>query len=345
MKKLNTDEIQNIALLLLSPDSKNIELAIGLLKNNQYAIPQLIYPITIFLIFNPNHKTIKQWVSFHLPNFSIKESAAYAIYLAWNKSEELTDNKSILDRFIEQEANYEKWILLDPNRAKVYANLAEFSLKMDEPDLAAQYYRLAVKHLPNSAYINYNLANTLAFYPPRNESLENYSSEIINGYTTLYPKYSRALNAYAMHHLRLKNWARAKDLAEQSLEVLTKNKKYDSREHSLDTLAYVYWWGYQDYPTAENYFKKALAIKQDHWDSIIGLAKMNLELGQTEKSIKWHKKALELQPKNVEVLENLAKLYLDIEEPKLAIDCYSMLLKIAPDHLLALKSLQLLTKK
>lgn len=81
MEKLTPTEIENIARLLLSPDSKNIELAHALLEQNLYAIPQIINEISVFIFFNPMKTNLSDLVAKVLPNFSLKDNPAFIFTL------------------------------------------------------------------------------------------------------------------------------------------------------------------------------------------------------------------------------------------------------------------------
>lgn len=98
MEKLTDKEIENIGALLLSADSKNVELALVLLEQNQYAIPKIIDEISVFIFFNPGITKLPEWIQNELPNYALKDNPAFIFTLdPFNELEHLlklqTENK------------------------------------------------------------------------------------------------------------------------------------------------------------------------------------------------------------------------------------------------------------
>lgn len=75
----------------------------------------------------------------------------------------------------------------------------------------------------------------------------------------------------------------------------------------------------QDYPLAENYFKKVLAIKPDHLGSLLGLSLIEDKRNNSKGTLAWLKKAHELTPEASQPVEALVNIYInrgDLEAAK-----------------------------
>lgn len=381
MKKLSPKEIQNIAELLHSPDSKNISLALNLLEHHQYVIPELIKPIEVFFIFNSKEKALMEWLSTAVPNYSWEESPVYILYLANTVLELLDEHYPALKRFIAQGSDYETWIVKENRRASIYSTLArKLSTNLSENGLAATYHRLTLKYLPNEVRTYLTLADLLTFNPPQNSTVEDYKDEIISYYdkafglkedgTILYsvaifyqkhlkdqalaelawkrcldffPRYADAIVAYAEFQIDQKNWKRAKELAEQGWE-LQKNISYKNTDEVLYALGIIAWKGFKNYDAAEQYFEKSLEKNKYHFKPLESLCELFLEIKDYTKAIKWHKLALEQQPLDILLMEELAYLYLTMSDEEEARSYFEEILEIAPNYPPAIEALDLLKK-
>jgi len=379
MSKLSKKEIQNIAQLLLSPNSKNIALAKALLEQHQYAIPEIIKPIEVFLVFNPNEKELTEWIKNVLPNFDFLHSPVFALHLALHKSDLLVAHRLYLNNFIEHGDAYEQLIAQDSDRAKVYSKLATLlSSQMDEYELAIKYYKTSLKHLPERHFVYLNLANILIHHPPQKASIESLKDEIIGYFNKAFelkpdgnilyslaifyqkhlkdlkqaeatwdkclkhfPNFGAALTAYANLNVDLKNWDKAKELAECSWALL-KTYTYKNKDEVLCTLGFIEWQGFQNHEAAEKYFEMSLKENEYYSKPLEYLCELFLELEDYPKAIKWHKRALEQLPLDILLMEELANLYLKIHDREEAKYYFEEILEVAPNYPPAVDGLKLL---
>jgi tetratricopeptide (TPR) repeat protein len=379
MERLSSKEIQNIAELLLSPNSKNVELGKALLEQHLYAIPEIIEPIEVFLVFNPNEKQLIDWIQSVLPNFGFLHSPVFALHLALHKSDLLIADRLYLNNFLKNGGRYERWVTQYSDRAKVYSKLAGLLCReMNEHELAEKYYKIALKHLPQNADIYLSLANILIHHLPKNIRIEDVKNEVINYYnkafelnpdgSVLYelamfyqkhlkdlklaeatwercinhfPNFGDAMTAYANFSVGLKNWTKAKELAERSWKLL-KAYTYKNKDEVLCTLGLIEWKGFQNHAAAEKYFKMSLKENEYYAQPLEYLCELFVELQDYAKAIKWHKRALEQLPLDILLLEELATLYLQLHDKEEAKYYFQEILEIAPNYPPALDGLKLL---
>jgi tetratricopeptide (TPR) repeat protein len=378
MTRLSLEEIQNIAPLLLSPDDKNVRLALSLLEAHPYALPEIKEAVLIFALFNPEEKELTRWIASAFPALDLKKHPAYSLAAAlfdYNYASYLPQEKD-LKEFMEAQAPYEKYIASNPKWAEAYEQLAR-QIKNRYPSnysLVLPYFRKARKYFPDSYSAAFSLAHSLHYHPSPFEKIESYATEVLEGYAKAYETYPLAKALYAIavfYHDHLKDEAKAKDyyqlciknhpnypfayngwaelLLEQNqaqkakelaLQGLEKLSSDEEKEHLLDTLGHIEWKGFQNYQQAASYFSKAVEINPLHWESITGAAEMFFEIQDYANAANWYAVALNRQPQNLDILKQLALIQEYLGKIELARDYYNKILAIIPNFPLALEALK-----
>lgn len=378
MTPLNLEEIQKIAPLLLSPDDNNVQLALSLLENHRYALPQIKDAVLIFSLFNPEEKKLARWIEADFPALDLKKHPVYPLAAAlfeYNYAHYLPTEKR-LKYLLKAQEPYETYIASNPKWTEAYEQLAQ-QIRTRYPNnysLVLPYFRKARKYFPNSYSAAFSLAYSLHYTPSPFEKLEDYATEVLEGYAKAYEVYPLAKALYATavfyhdnikdeakarhyYQLCIKNhpnypfayngWAellleqgqaqKAKELALKGLEKLSSD---EDKEHLLDTLGHIEWKGFQNYKQAESYFSKAIKINPSHWESITGAAEMFFEIEDYPNALKWYEVALNRQPKNLKILTQLAFIQEQLENVDAAKDYYKNILNLIPNLQLAIEALE-----
>lgn len=378
MTPLNLEEIQNIALLLLSPDEHNIQLALSLLESHRYALPQIKDAVLIFALFNPKEKKLARWIEEDFPALDLKQHPVYPLAAAlfdYNYGHYLPSEKELKKCMEEQEA-YESYIISNPKWTEAYEHLGQ-QIKNHYPnnyDLVLPYFRKARKYLPDSYSAAFSLAHSLHYTPSPFEKVEDYAQEVLDGYAKAYETYPLAKALYAIavfyddyiqdkdqatHYYQLciekhpnypfayNAWAELllsqneiHKAKELALQGLDKLSSKEDKEHLLDTLGHIEWKGFQNYTQAERYFSKAIEINPLHWESIIGAAEMFFEIKDYPNAAKWYEVALNRQPKNLNVLQQLALIEEQLEHKEAALGYYNNILQLVPNFPLAIQAIE-----
>lgn len=382
MTPLNLEEIQKIAPLLLSPDDRNIQLALNLLEAHPYALLEIKDAVLIFALFNPEEKKVARWVEKSFPALDLKKHPVYPLAAAlfdYNYAHHLPQEKH-LKQFMEAQEPYEKYIASNPKWAEAYEQLAR-QVKNRYPNnysLVLPYFRKARKYFPNSYSAAFSLAHSLHYHPSPLENLKDYATEIIEGYTKAYEIYPLAKALYAIalfYHDTIKDeekatyyyqlcinnhpnypfayngWAellleqnQAQKAKELALTGLEKLSSDKEKEHLLDTLGHIEWKGFQNHQQAAIYFADAIKINPLHWASITGAAEMFFEIEEYTNAANWYAVALNRQPKNIAILKQLALIQEHLGHIVAAKDYYNKMLEIVPNLPLALEALERLNQ-
>lgn len=376
MEKLNLEEISKIPALLLSPDEANREIALQLLEQHSYAIPSILAAIEIFLAFHAAYNFLPI-VQKALPSFKLEESPIYLIYLIENNADYLHSTQAVLKRFSVNELNYRPWLLNDSTKAVVYASIGEAFCQHESLfEKGLFYYQLAINNSslnPNST-VKY-LALLQKKYTLDN-SLEAHKAEIIAHYNKAYqeqpqqellyqlalfyqnnlgdkvaatatwercilayPKFNRAFFTYAQFQMTEKKWAKAKALAQKSLD-LTQSGAYYNLDEIYYLLGCIEWKGFQAIAAAEKYFEKALEENEFYFQPLEALMELSLENEDYTKAIRWYKVALKETPFDISLMLKLAELYLEIYDLEQAAYYYTEILELNAAYPPALEGLK-----
>lgn len=382
MTPLNVEEIQKIALLLLSPDDNNVQLALSLLETHPYALPEIKDAAIIFALFNPKEKKMTAWLAKAFPELDLKKHPVYPLSAAlfdYNYTHYLPSEKR-LQYFMEKQAAYEGYITSNPKWAEAYEQLAQ-QIQERYPNnysLVLPYLRKARKYFPNSYSVAFSLAYSLHYHPSPFEKIEDYATEVLEGYAKAYeiyplpkalyatavfyhdnlkeatkasyyyelciqnhPNYPFAYNGWAELFLEQNQVQKAKDLALQGLEKLPSD---EDKEHLLDTLGLIEWKGFRNYQQAAIHFSDAVKINPSHWESIIGAAEMFFEIEDYPNALNWYAVALNRQPQNLDVLKQLARVEESLGNIATAKHYYDKILTIIPNLPLAVEAVERLSK-
>lgn len=376
MEKLSLEDILKIPALLFSPNEANKSIAVQLLEQHSAAIPSILAPLEVFLVFHPEYKLLAT-VQQVLPSFNLAESPIYLIYLIANNKDYLQCSQSILKRFSINELNYRTWLLADPQKASAYAAVGEvFCLHENLFEKGLTYYQLAMQHSPNKtdstlSYLallqkKYTLNNTVDAHKAEiiacyNETYETQAAqeilyrlalfyqEQLNDKTAAtatwerciqaFPRFNRAFFAYAQFKMAQQNWTKAKALAQESLNLALSGAYYN-----LDEIYYmlgcIEWKGFQDSTAAEQYFEKALEENEFYFKPLEALMELSLEKEAYTKAIRWHKVALKETPFDISLMLKLAELYLKIYDLEEASSYYTEILELNATYPPALEGLR-----
>lgn len=380
MEKLSLEEILKIPALLLSPDEANKMIAIHLLEQHSYAIVSILTPIEIFIAFHAEFKflpILKQ----ALPNFKLEESPIYLVYLIANNRDYLHSNPSVLNRFSVNELNYRTWLLNDPQKAAVYASIGEAFCQQESLfDKGLIYYQRAIQNSPRNAVTTVQYLALLQKKYTLNNTLETHKAEIIAQYNQAYeelaqqeilyhlalfyqdslndkvaatatwerciqafPRFNRAFFVFAQFQVAEKKWAKAKALAEESLN-LSLSGAYYNLDETYYLLGCIERDGFQAISAAEKHFEKALEENEFYAHPLEALMELALETEDYTKAIRWHKVALKETPFDISLMLKLAKLYLEIYDLEQASYYYTEILALNSAYPPALEGLKNIEK-
>lgn len=380
MEKLSLEEILKIPVLLLSPDEANKMIAIQLLEQHPYAIASILTPIEVFLAFHTEFQFLPI-LKKALPNFKLEESPIYLVYLIANNRDYLDSTPTVLKRFSVNELNYRTWLLNDPQKATVYASIGEAFCQHEHLfDKGLVYYQQAINNSPiNIAttlkYLEllqkkYTLKNTLESHKEEmvahyNQAYEEQAHQEILYHLALFyqkklndkaaataawerciqafPRFNRAFFVFAQFQVAEKKWAKAKALAEESLN-LSLSGAYYNLDETYYLLGCIERDGFQAISAAEKHFEKALEENEFYAHPLEALMELALETEDYTKAIRWHKVALKETPFDISLMLKLAKLYLEIYDLEQASYYYTEILALNSAYPPALEGLKNIEK-
>lgn len=376
MEKLSLEEILKIPDLLFSPDEANKMIAIQLLEQHSYAIHRLLVPIEIFLAFHSEYKLLPV-IQKALPDFKLEESPIYLIYLLHKQKRYIKNLPTLLNRFSVNELNYRPWLLKDPQKAVIYASIGEKYCSKDTlSEKGFIYYKRAFEHSPPNIKIaipyllllqeKYSLDNTLDLHKTEiiahyNQAYEEHKSAIfLNSLASFYqkklknkaaaiatwkrsiqeqPRFNFAFFTYARFLIEEKEWANAKVLMEECLN-LARSKAQHNLDEIYYLLGFIEWRGFQDFLIAEKYFEKALEENEFYSKPLEALMELSLENEDYTKAIRWHKAALKERPFDIHLMLKIAELYLEIYDLEEAAYYYTEILELNAAYAPALEGLK-----
>lgn len=376
MKELSFEEIQRIPDLLLSPDERNVLLALELLEHHPYVIPQILSPIEVYLACNEAPQQLLYIIKQTLPNFNFEASPLYIIYNLI-KTNDIPKSRVPIERFIKKEAVYRKWLLADPSKAVLYANTAQgVSFYLEFREQALMYHRLAIKYAPNNfeSYIPY--INTLKHRRPNNFSLADCKNDIIASYNKAYAISSkewvlhdlalfyqndlkdiaqtrkawnrctqlpspshRTLFAAARFYAEQKEWTVAKQLATQSLSIHT-SRNISTKDETYYLLGNIERIGFKNLENAELNYIQAITENEFYMEPLEALMELSLEKDDYNKAIQWHKLYLQHYPLDILLMQTIGDLYLKIYDLEEAARYYTDILDLNAAYPPALESLK-----
>lgn len=376
METLSLEEILKIPDLLFSPDEANKTIAIQLLEQHPYAIKHLLAPIEIFLAFHPEYKLLPI-VQKALPDFKLEESPIYLIYLLKEKKRYIKNIQTLLNRFSVNELNYRPWLLKDPEKAAIYASIGKEYCSIDTlSEKGFIYYQRAFEHShPNleitTAYLlllqeKYSLNNTLDLHKAEiiaqyNQAYEEHKSRLLLNFLASFylkklndkaaaiatwersiqeqPKFNFAFFTYTRFLIEEKEWAKAKVLMEECLD-LARAGACRPIDEVYYLLGFIEWHGLKNFSAAETHFEKALEENEFYSKPLEALMELSLENEDYTKAIRWHKVALKETPFDIHLMLKLAELYLEIYDLEQATYYYTEILDINAAYPPALEGLK-----
>lgn len=376
MEKLSQEEISKIPDLLLSPYESNQKIAVQLLEQHPYAIASILVPVEIFLAFHSEYKLLPI-VQQAIPTFKLEESPIYLIYLIENNGDYLQSTKTTLNRFLIHELNYRPWLLMDALKAAAYAFVGEVFCQYDHwLEKGLLYYELSMQNSTPNTDSTLRYLDLLQKKYTLNNSLETHKMEIIAHYNQAYsqqadqnllyhlalfyqdqlkdkiaasatwerclqayPRFNRAVFAYAQFQMTEKQWAKARALTLKSLS-LAQSGAYYNLDEIYYLLGCIEWHGFQDASKAETYFEKALEENEFYFQPLEALMELSLEKEDYTKAIRWYKIALKETPFDIPLMLKLAELYLEIYDLEQAAYYYTEILELNAAYPPALEGLK-----
>ncbi|NQV41018.1 MAG: fused MFS/spermidine synthase [Candidatus Marinimicrobia bacterium] len=237
---------------------------------------------------------------------------------------------------------YQTVLELDPEHSQALNNLGTVFEQTGEKTHARAAYEAAVKIDPNLAMAHFNIARLQMGAGIMDSALISYGKTIAldPGY---YPAYYRISQIYSMGgdyeeaiavleevlkirpglkeaQVEIKNLTMAMDQPKVSVQMPPRTEKSDK---STDPRYFynqaVMLIQKQKYKEAIVDFQRAIKLKPDYVNAIIGLGAMYQNLGEYEQAIEEYKKALTIDPEHSGTHNNLAILYYTVKKNKLAV--------------------------
>lgn len=376
-KQLSAQEIQHIGTLLMSPDATNHTLALTLLEAHQYAIVPLKAALEVFLAFHPEYETLEIYLNDIFPDF-YENNPVNVLYWAKMDRTLIRQYPNLVNQFLEKQSTYNDLIEADEKRTIHYADFADILEHFFEDyDNALLYYQKALHYHSDKAWIHYQYANSLVYRRPKKLSLQSATPIIVEGYQTAYrlepnpktlyalslfykvevenyaaakatylqcladhPTHTPTLNGYAMLLFELREYHTALKFAQKALHVAEQKNDSSILHHIYDTIAHIYWKGFDATQKALDYFEQAIRYRPSHLESINGA----IEILRQEKRFiflsLWLKKKLAVNKMDLTVLLELADTYYVLEDYDNAKIYYQEALAIFPDYHLAKEGLK-----
>lgn len=172
------------------------------------------------------------------------------------------------DQAKEAIADFETAIIIDPNEAGSYKNLAFAYLKLMDDDKASQYYKKALEVDPSDAktWLNYGI---------HNYNMQNYQAAIdaLTKHLELDPSNNEAVTYIAMSYDLMGDREKAKDFYDNAL---AKNPDDPNLYFNRGRLYIMR----DDYESAIKDFEKVIEVHPEDYDALIQLGTAYINIGE-----------------------------------------------------------------
>ena len=240
-------------------------------------------------------------------------------------------------------AAYQTVLALDPKHSHAQNNLGTLFEQAGDKGRARNSYEAAIRIDPGLAMAHFNLARLQMGTGAIDSALQSYS-QTIHLDPEYVPAYYRISQIYQMSgdiekaiatleellkirpglveaQMEIKNLTMSMDQPKVSIQMPPRTDKSDK---STDPRYFynqaVMLIQKEKYTEAIVDFKKAIHLKPDYLNAIIGLGAMYQNIGEYGQSIEEYKKALALDPEHSGTHNNIAILYYTVKKNKLAIE-------------------------
>jgi tetratricopeptide (TPR) repeat protein len=338
-------------LLALVPTSSIIPLA-EVVNDHRMYFPfiGLVFSVTysIFLIlknYEPSFFNIKRFqiiISiFFLTIFSLSAYGTVKRNQVWHTEESLWKNvtlKSPLNgrglmnygltqmekgNYAEAEKQFNKALILTPNYASLYINLAIVKKATGDKKTANEYYLKAIELKPNSSPPHYFYGLFLSEEGKYNESIVEFEKAL-----NLVPSDINTIKALLNNYQTTEQWGKLNALAKDGLLI-------DPDDNELKM-----------YLNSSLTKKSILDIENDKAnvnptkEKFLDLSLKYFLANKFDKSIDAAKKALEIDPNFAEAYNNLGSGYINLGQYNLAISALNKAISLKPDFTLAINNLK-----
>jgi len=247
------------------------------------------------------------------------------------------------DRVEEAIGAYKKVIEIDPENSQAYNNLGTLYEQKNQPQLARASYEEAIRITPDLAMAHFNVARlymsagavdsallsyerTLKFDPDyipayyRISQIYQMSGDIVKAMQileTLIKLQPDLKEAQVELHSLSQQMEQPKVSVQMPPRTAESDKSTDPRYYYNQAVMLIQ---KQKYREAIVDFERAIALKPDYLNAIIGLGAMFQNLEESKAAITHYKRALEVDPNHSGTYNNLAIVYYSERQYKLAIE-------------------------
>ena len=215
---------------------------------------------------------------------------------------------------------YKKAIEINPVHATAYYNMGVTHKAKGDLETAINYYVKAIEIQPSYAEAYFNMGNALEETGEVDKAIECYKQAL------------RIKPDYAKSYFNIGNALRKKGEADKAIDSY--KKALEIKPDYAEAYSYI---GNElqkkgDLGAAIDSYKKALEIKPEYAAAFYNMGTVLQKKGEADKAIKCYKKALKIKPDYAAAFYNMGLILREKGEADKAIKCYKKALKIKPDY-------------
>jgi len=213
--------------------------------------------------------------------------------------------------------------------AKASKRLGQEYLRYGQYRKALREFKKVEPVFPDDHIVQDDLGLTYYYLGDMNQAIEHFKKAL-----KIKEDYSPARNNLGNAYAQLHQWDRAIEQYKKALSDLM----YATPYMPLMNIGFAYYQK-KDYRLSEIYYLKALKMRPDFVNALLGLARTYMATGRVDKAIGRLQKAARLAPKAPQVLFELAEAYRKQGDYRQAFDMYRQVANLAPDSALAERAL------
>ena len=366
-------ELENIAQLLLSADTRNSNIALAYLEAHPRCIHLIKEALEVYLLEQPKDTKTKQLFDNTLKDYQLTVAPIYALHLP---QKTLSENIDILYQFTNHMHRYDKWLLSTTKRAKHYSYLAQvLAEKHQNIALCRTLHEKLIQHKPLNAEFHYDLAHSLHLNCSRLNTKE--TARLIDAYKTSYGLLAQAKTAlglarfYDKHlksvtkainiletartdfgdnlailiylsqlYIKQKKWRKALHVLQHSISISSSDDHCVEKELAWSSMGILYEKGLKVASKAQEYYEKTLLCNPFNPQANDYLIQAYSTQKKYPKAIHQLQLLLSEQPFNILYKMRLAKLYDENKQPKAAKATYLEILNLAPNYTPAIEAIK-----
>jgi type IV pilus assembly protein PilF len=204
-------------------------------------------------------------------------------------------------------------------------NLGEVYLKQGDYTLALREFLKAEQLYPQDPFLHYDLGLAYRAKDKPDLSIKHFKKAL-----ELNPDYGPARNGLGTAYLAEKDW----DEAIAQFKEVAENLLYSTPHIPLSNLGLAYY-NKGEYQQAEKYYLKALEIKPDFINALLGLGRTYMELGKLAAAVDTLENGVRHYPDLAATYFDLGRAYRLKHEYSKAFTAFGKVIELAPDTDLA----------